>query len=207
MWRAPTAASLVTNSSIPLLPLDTHEAAEQAARRAGSHRADSSVNSPRRASAFTATAARASPLVEDKKNTSHSPIDHEHRRGDFLNGIGSDSSLSSNHSSIFSLPNTKMSYPGRAASLHALTPLTSSDSSPPGKLASPRSAKFSHELPHATAAPPHSAPPGPSHTLTENTCTAYGRAYGHARYIRPSSRSQGTGQEGKAGQSGVQGHS
>ncbi|KAJ4344716.1 histone methyltransferase set1 [Didymosphaeria variabile] len=44
-----------------------------------------------------------------------------------------------------------MSYPGRTASLHALTPLTSSDSSPPGKLPSPRSAKPPNETMHATA--------------------------------------------------------
>ncbi|KAJ4300963.1 histone methyltransferase set1 [Kalmusia sp. IMI 367209] len=46
-----------------------------------------------------------------------------------------------------------MSYPGRTASLHALTPLTSSDSSPPGKLPSPRSAKPSYETMHATSTP------------------------------------------------------
>ncbi|KAF2683407.1 hypothetical protein K458DRAFT_305153 [Lentithecium fluviatile CBS 122367] len=48
-----------------------------------------------------------------------------------------------------------MSYTGRHPSLHALTPLTSTDSSPPGKLPSPRSAKPSHETMYAT---PHDAP-------------------------------------------------
>ncbi|KAF1974088.1 hypothetical protein BU23DRAFT_463003 [Bimuria novae-zelandiae CBS 107.79] len=50
-----------------------------------------------------------------------------------------------------------MSYSGRAATLHTLTPLTSSDSSPPGKLPSPRSAKPSSETMHATATS-HNAP-------------------------------------------------
>jgi len=43
-----------------------------------------------------------------------------------------------------------MSRSGQAISLHALTPLTSSDSSPPGKLPSPRSAKPPYETMSAT---------------------------------------------------------
>ncbi|KAH7132421.1 hypothetical protein B0J11DRAFT_428193 [Dendryphion nanum] len=54
-----------------------------------------------------------------------------------------------------------MSYPGQAASLHALTPLTSTDSSPPGKLSSPRSAKPSHETLYATGSSSHLALSGP----------------------------------------------
>ncbi|KAF1950397.1 hypothetical protein CC80DRAFT_554391 [Byssothecium circinans] len=48
-----------------------------------------------------------------------------------------------------------MPHAGRNPSLHALTPLTSTDSSPPGKLPSPRHAKQSHETMNASA---HTAP-------------------------------------------------
>ncbi|PSN65351.1 hypothetical protein BS50DRAFT_497257 [Corynespora cassiicola Philippines] len=50
-----------------------------------------------------------------------------------------------------------MSNLGPAASLHALTPLTSTDSSPPGKLASPRSTKPAHDTMHANTVS-HTAP-------------------------------------------------
>ncbi|KAF2034684.1 hypothetical protein EK21DRAFT_107812 [Setomelanomma holmii] len=62
-----------------------------------------------------------------------------------------------------------MSRPGQPTSLHALTPLTSSDSSPPGKLPSPRSAKPSYETMNATAssrAAPSSAPNNVADTIT-----------------------------------------
>ncbi|KAF2015843.1 hypothetical protein BU24DRAFT_462063 [Aaosphaeria arxii CBS 175.79] len=53
-----------------------------------------------------------------------------------------------------------MSYSGHSISLHALTPLTSTDSSPPGKFPSPRSAKISNETLHTTGASSHIAPMG-----------------------------------------------
>ncbi|KAF2832131.1 hypothetical protein CC86DRAFT_86553 [Ophiobolus disseminans] len=62
-----------------------------------------------------------------------------------------------------------MSRPGQPISLHALTPLTSSDSSPPGKLLSPRSANTSYETMHATAssrAARSTAPNNVTHTIT-----------------------------------------
>jgi histone-lysine N-methyltransferase SETD1 len=62
-----------------------------------------------------------------------------------------------------------MSRLGHSTLLHALTPLTSSDSSPPGKLPSPRSAKPSYDTMNATApsrvAPP-SAPDNGAETIT-----------------------------------------
>jgi histone-lysine N-methyltransferase SETD1 len=84
------------------------------------------------------------------KSTTHSPDDHGLRYGDLLDRTGSDSSTASSASSIFSAAHN-MSYTGRNPSLHALTPLTSTDSSPPRKLPSPRSAMHSHETMHATS--------------------------------------------------------
>ncbi|KAF2474882.1 SET domain-containing protein [Lindgomyces ingoldianus] len=124
-------------------------------RRAGSHRASSSVNTNPPSSAPSAVACGENIATEDK-NTTPSPED-DNRSGDLLNGVGSTSSLASSASSVFSSA-TNMSYPGHTSSLHALTPLTSTDSSPPGKLPSPRSAQPSTETMHATAALPHCAP-------------------------------------------------
>ncbi|KAL6709737.1 histone methyltransferase set1 [Coniothyrium glycines] len=62
-----------------------------------------------------------------------------------------------------------MSRSGHYTSLSALTPLTSSDSSPPGKLASPRSANPSYETMHATSssrAAPSSAPNNAINNIT-----------------------------------------
>lgn len=63
-----------------------------------------------------------------------------------------------------------MSRSGQRTSHHALTPLTSSDSSPPGKLPSPRSTKPSYETMHATTASsrgaPSSAPNNVANTIT-----------------------------------------
>lgn len=63
-----------------------------------------------------------------------------------------------------------MSRSGQYTSLHALTPLTSSDSSPPGKLPSPRSAQPSHETMHATFTSSRAAPSSASNNVT-NTIT------------------------------------
>ena len=63
--------------------------------------------------------------------------------GDLLTGVGSASSLASTASSVFShggQPNMA-TYTGVSGQQHALTPLTNTDSSPPGKNLSPRSAK------------------------------------------------------------------
>lgn len=65
---------------------------------------------------------------------------------------------------------SNMSRSGHNNTLHALTPLTSSDSSPPGKLPSPRSAKPSHETMFAnpTSSRPvlSSAPENGTDTIT-----------------------------------------
>ncbi|KAF2200817.1 hypothetical protein GQ43DRAFT_432186 [Delitschia confertaspora ATCC 74209] len=63
-----------------------------------------------------------------------------------------------------------MSYLGQASSIHALTPLTNSDSSPPGKIASPLTAKPPNETMHPTAPSYNPAstdlPSTISHTIT-----------------------------------------
>lgn len=63
--------------------------------------------------------------------------------GDLLNGVGSASSLASTVSSVFSHSGQPGMAPhsGVLAQNHTLTPLTTSDSSPPGKTLSPRAAK------------------------------------------------------------------
>lgn len=97
----------------------------------------------------------------------HPPHDDNARRSDeLLNLVDSGSATPSPASSTFSPPIT-MSRSGHAISLHALTPLTSSDSSPPGKLPSPRSAKPSYETMSATA----SSRTAPSSALNNETDT------------------------------------
>ncbi|KAJ9668843.1 histone methyltransferase set1 [Coniosporium apollinis] len=86
---------------------------------------------------------------------------HTGDSGDLLNGVGSASSLASTVSSVFSSgnPSAMFSYPGTTPSLHALTPLTNNDSSPPGKVPSPRPAKIQKVHTHADVATPNGAPP------------------------------------------------
>ena len=116
-------------------------------------RAASSVSARPREPGATSAGAVENHVTEGK-STTHSPDDHGLRFGDLLDRASSDSSIASSASSIFSAANN-MSYTGRNPSLHALTPLTSTDSSPPGKLPSPRSAKPSHDTMYATS---HNAP-------------------------------------------------
>jgi histone-lysine N-methyltransferase SETD1 len=116
-------------------------------------RAASSVSARPRVSGATSAGAGEKHVIEDK-STTHSPDNHGLRFGDLLDRAGSDSSSASSASSIFSAAHA-MSSTGRNLSLHALTPLTSTDSSPPGKLPSPRLAKPSHETMYATS---HNAP-------------------------------------------------
>ncbi|KAF2178628.1 SET domain-containing protein [Zopfia rhizophila CBS 207.26] len=128
-----------------------HNRDNNSPRRTSSHHADSSVNSRPPQSALSSSRRREA-LSHVDSNTTNSPDDDDNRSGDLLNGVGSASSLASSTSSAFSSNHSNMSYPGQT-SLHALTPLTSTDSSPPGKLPSPRSAKPSNETMHATTAP------------------------------------------------------
>lgn len=86
--------------------------------------------------------------------------------GDLLNTVGSASSLSSAASSVFSSNQANMSYHnGFASSSHALTPLTNAESSPPGKLPSPRTAKRTFEQMHhaSISTSPYHAPAGDAH--------------------------------------------
>lgn len=94
-----------------------------------------------------ASSAAGENIRHDTYSHTYTPNDHGPRSGDVLNSADSDSSIPSSASSVFS---STMSGPGRNPPLHALTPLTSTDSSPPGKLPSPRSAKPSHETMLAT---------------------------------------------------------
>ncbi|CAO2648850.1 Nn.00g097990.m01.CDS01 [Neocucurbitaria sp. VM-36] len=124
-------------------------------RRAGSHRADSSVSSAP-ASAAIASPAGGETRTTRQSNNLYSPTNDARRPGELLNDVDSDSSTLT-PSSTWSAPST-MSRSGQYTSLHALTPLTSSDSSPPGKLPSPRSAKPSYETMHATSTSSRAAP-------------------------------------------------
>jgi hypothetical protein len=108
--------------------------------------------------------------------------------GDLLNGVGSASSHASTASSVFSSSGTAhpstMSGCGpttSSSSIHALTPLTNTDSSPPGKTVSPRSARpFDDALHPNSAAGAFDAPGGsdvsetitPIHTPPENRLQA-----------------------------------
>lgn len=84
---------------------------------------------------------------------------HRADSGDLLTGVGSASSLSSTASSIFSNSRQNMSYPGNISSIHALTPLTNTESSPPDKATSPRRSKTSNDHMSLTNTAIYSAPP------------------------------------------------
>ncbi|KAH0543493.1 hypothetical protein FGG08_002161 [Glutinoglossum americanum] len=78
--------------------------------------------------------------------------DNESVQGDTLNGVGSASSHTSTVSSVFSAANhpTTYSTAGGTSNTHTLTPLTNTDSSPPGRAATPP--------PRLKAASPNSNP-------------------------------------------------
>ncbi|KAF1845686.1 histone H3-K4 methyltransferase Set1 [Cucurbitaria berberidis CBS 394.84] len=138
-------------------------------RRAGSHRAGSSVHSPSpSASAVIASSAAGETRATSTSNNLYSPNNDARCPGELLNDLGSHSSTPP-PSSTLSEPST-MSRCGQYTSLHALTPLTSSDSSPPGKLPSPRSITSSYETMHATSASTRAAPSSASNNVT-NTIT------------------------------------
>lgn len=62
--------------------------------------------------------------------------DNDSPQGDLLNGVGSASSHTSTISSVFSAPPATSTF-GGPSNLNILTPLTTDDSSPPGKAMSP----------------------------------------------------------------------
>ncbi|CAI9635003.1 histone H3-k4 methyltransferase set1 [Alternaria burnsii] len=129
---------------------------ERSLRREASRRSDSSATL-HSASAGPATRAGGETRRIGLRNNSDSPNNDARRPSDLLDDVDSDSSAPTPASSTFSAPPT-MSRSGQNISLHALTPLTSSDSSPPGKLPSPRSSKLSHETMHTTSSSTHAAP-------------------------------------------------
>ncbi|KAF2854563.1 histone H3-K4 methyltransferase Set1 [Plenodomus tracheiphilus IPT5] len=100
-------------------------------------------------------------------NNSPSPTNDAQQRQQLLSDVDSACSTPTHASST-------MSRSGHHTNLSALTPLTSSDSSPPGKLPSPRSAKPSYETMHAASATARAAPAsasniGPSTITPVNT--------------------------------------
>lgn len=119
------------------------EGGPKSPRRTGSLHAGPSVNS-RPLSSSATTSSRSEVNIAEDNITTNSADDDDKRSGEILNSVGSTSSLAS-PASLFS---NNMSYTGQPSSLHALTPLTSSESSPPGKLPSPRSAKPTTEATH-----------------------------------------------------------
>lgn len=87
---------------------------------------------------------------------------------DELNTVGSASSLSSVASSVFSSNLHAHSYNGTLSNMNALTPLTTADSSPPGKPLSPRTAKRSYEQMHnGSTTSPHLAHTGDARGISE----------------------------------------
>ena len=155
MLRASAAKPFGSSTDIPHCIDTSHSECEnRGAQRTRSHCADSIVVLSDTAGKRASPTAREGVTIQEK-NT-HSPGSHGPLRTDVLTSSRSDTSASSVASSVFSAVGT-MSHPGRTASLQALTPLTSSDSSPPGKLPSPRSAKPPNETMHATHTS-HNAP-------------------------------------------------
>lgn len=148
MSRASAAKNPDSNSLHSQHPRDPRDPRDRPSRRAGSRRADSSVTSYPPSPALTAPA-RSATATPGHHSYTPSPDDHERRAGGLLNVAAADCSSAD-------IPST-MSNLGPAASLHALTPLTSTDSSPPGKLASPRSTKPAHDTMHANTVS-HTAP-------------------------------------------------
>ncbi|KAF1943399.1 SET domain-containing protein [Clathrospora elynae] len=132
--------------------------ADRSLRRAASHRTCSSVTSH---SVIPTGETRRS----GQRSNSLSPHNDARRPSELLEDVDSDSSTPT-LASIFSASST-MSRSGHNTVLHALTPLTSSDSSPPGKLPSPRSGKPSYETMHATAPSTRAAPLSASNNVAD----------------------------------------
>ncbi|KAF4534808.1 Histone-lysine n-methyltransferase [Lasiodiplodia theobromae] len=134
-------------------------------------RAPSRTESPLRSDKGVENAATAGPRRNN--DTSAEALEQQHQpeeddgahradSGDLLIGVGSASSLSSTASSVFSSSSSSrqtMSYPGPNTSIHALTPLTNTESSPPDKATSPRPSKTSNDHMSLTNTDTYSAPP------------------------------------------------
>lgn len=145
---------------------EEQEEEDRSLRRVASHQVHPSAttHSPSPA-ASTILAGGRSRRVQQRHN-SDSPTSDARRPSEHIEDIDSDSSTPTLTSSAFSAPST-MSRSGHNNSLHALTPLTSSDSSPPGKLPSPRSSKLSHETMHATSSSTRAAPSSVSNNVAD----------------------------------------
>lgn len=126
-------------------------------RRAASHRADPSVASHADSAAIPTAAAGEARWTRARAKVS-SPDNNAQRPRELLIDLDSAASTPTHASSIASTPSA-MSRSGHHTALSALTPLTSSDSSPPGKLPSPHSSKPAYETMHATSASLRAAPP------------------------------------------------
>jgi len=154
MSRAFEADSSDTHLKNPSMLHQKRDGRHKSPRRAGSLHAGSSVHAhlPTAAPIPSSAATVPRPEVNNKGTGDIKSLnDEDGRSAEFVNGSSSASTLPS-PASLFS-NNHNMSYTGNPSSLHALTPLTSSESSPPGKLPSPRSSKPSTETICAPSAP------------------------------------------------------
>jgi histone-lysine N-methyltransferase SETD1 len=104
---------------------------------------------------------QATPREDDEQHYGASP-------GDILTTGGSTSSLSSAASSVFSNNLSAYSSNDLRHNMNTLTPLTHTESSPPGKMLSPRSQKRSYEEMHnGTSKSPYLAPGTKSRAVSE----------------------------------------
>lgn len=104
---------------------------------------------------------RTTPREEDDQHYGTSP-------GDTLNTVGSASSHSSAASSVFSNHLSAYSTSDSRYNMNTLTPLTQSESSPPGKPPSPRSQKRTYaDMQNGTSKSPYLAPDSTSRAVPE----------------------------------------
>lgn len=157
MWLSSMSRAPATNSVNTLPPASEAVGAkrklpaEEADKAAGDARRDQPQPPPKRRRSEThvhGTLDGATSSTSNKPDSKPASLhDNDPARvetGDLLNGVGSASSLASTVSSVFSHGGVPGMAPhsGVLAQNHTLTPLTTSDSSPPGKTLSPRSAKI-----------------------------------------------------------------
>lgn len=115
-----------------------------------------------RKTANTSKESRATPREEDGTSPS-----------DVLNTGGSASSLSSTASSIFSTNQSVFAQNGSRGNMNTLTPLTHSESSPPGKMGSPHSQKRTYDDMQNTASnSPYLAPVATPRAVSETITPA-----------------------------------
>jgi histone-lysine N-methyltransferase SETD1 len=164
MSRAPAAKTSNINS-IPS-PVEQSRGAQQdrSPKESGAPLLDLAASLRTKPSGLASPAASEYISIKGRDLTT-SPDKNGRRTDDLLSSAASNSSVPTSASSVFS---TNMSHAARNPSLHTLTPLTSTDSSPPGKLPSPRHAKQSHET---MDAPSYQAPSSASVKNIADTIT------------------------------------